>query len=94
MAGIGQEAAGIGEHADEVPQHAAVGKGGELLDHASLVVVKPPGGPLLNPAQGGAVLETADDGVESFVVVGVQAVKHHPGQGVLRGQQIQKLRQL
>src|SRR5699024_461595 len=34
VAGVGQKAAGIGEHADEVAQQAAVGKGGELLDHA------------------------------------------------------------
>ena len=87
MARIGQEGAGVGEHTDEVAQDALVGKSGELLAHADLVVVEPPSGAVLNLAGGRSLLEAAHDGIDHGVVDGVQAVQDGLGQarGLLDG---------
>ena len=69
--GVGEEASGVRQHSDEVPQAAEVGQAGHLSGHALLVVVEPPRGTLLQLAGGGGVLEAAKDGADGSVIIGV-----------------------
>ena len=74
VAGVAEEAAGVGEHPDEVAQQAQVGQADELLPHAGLVVVEPPGAAVLELPGNAGTLERADHGVQQLVLAGVQAV--------------------
>ena len=44
MTGVAQEAAAVGQHANEVAQQAQACQAGHLLFHADLVVIEPPCG--------------------------------------------------
>lgn len=44
--------------------------------HASFIVIKPPGGTLLDLADGIGILETAQDTADRFIVIGIQAVNN------------------
>ena len=87
MARIGQERAGVGKHAHKVAQDALVSQSRELLAHADLVVVEPPGGAVLDLTGGRSLLEAAHDGIDHGVIDGVQAVQNGLGQaaGLLNG---------
>ena len=76
MSGVGQKASGIGQHTDKVTQQPKVGKRGHLLLHPRFVIDKPPGGTLLDLADGIGILETAKDTADRFIVVGIQAVNN------------------
>ena len=47
-----------------------------MLLHPRFVIVKPPGGTLLDLADGIGILETAKDTADRFIVVGIQAVNN------------------
>ena len=80
MPGIGQEASGVCQHADEAGQVAHIGQGCHLLLNASLVIVEPPGAALLDLCHSAGILEAARDGADGLVVIGVQAVEDCPGE--------------
>ena len=83
VAGIAQERAGVGEHADEVAQQTQVSQRNHLLFHTGLVVVEPPGRAVLDLAGQLAALETADQCTQLCIVNGVQRVQN--GLGTLLG---------
>src|SRR5258708_24038792 len=58
--GKGQETAGVGEHTDETAEHAHVGEGIYLGDHAVFLIEEPPAGAILYLPGDGAVVEVAD----------------------------------
>ena len=89
MAGVGEEGAGVGEHAHEAAEHADVGQGPHLGLHAVQVVVEPPGRAELELPGGGSILEGAGAGHQLVVVGGVKGVEDGLGQGVLHGQPVQ-----
>ena len=70
MSGVGQETSGVSQHTDKVSEASKIGQGNHLFGHASLVIVKPPRAALLNLA-GKPFLETADDGADSGIVIGI-----------------------
>ena len=81
MAGIAQEGAGVGEHADEVTQQAQVAQGDHLVLHANLIVIEPPGRTVLDLAGDGFVLEAANQGAQLCIVGGIQGVQDGLGAG-------------
>ena len=89
MTGVAQEAAAVGQHANEVAQQAQACQTGHLLFHADLVVIEPPCGAVLDLARHLAVLEAAQNGADLCVVGGVQAVDDGLGAlvGVVQGAQ-------
>ena len=75
MAGIAEEGAGVGEHANEITQKSQIAQGFHLLFHAGFVVIKPPGGAVLDLAGDGTVLEAADKGAQLSIVGRIQRVQ-------------------
>ena len=73
--GVGEEAAGIGEHSDEPAQQAHIGQGIHLFGHAVHLVEEPPAGTELHLAGTGAVLEIAEHGGEDFIILGIDTVE-------------------
>ena len=71
---VGKETAGIGKHADKLPDDAEIGKTRELIEHAGLVVIEPPGGAVLDLACAAFILETADDGIDGSIVNRIQGI--------------------
>ena len=86
MAGVAQEAAAVGQHADEVAQQAQAGQGLHLLVHAVVSIAEPPGGAQLDLAGDLVVLERAQDGAQHIKVGGVQAVQDDLRAGIGLGQ--------
>ena len=91
MSGVGEEASGVGEHSHESGEVSEVCKGDHLILHAGLVIVEPPCAALLNLGHCGRILEAAENGADSLVVVGIQAVQNGPGQLVGLNQRIQEV---
>ena len=76
VAGVGEERARVGEHADEPRERREVGEVAQLLLHAEPVVVEPPRGADLDALRERAVrLEAARDGAHDLVVVLVERVE-------------------
>ena len=48
MPGVAEKAAGIGKHTDEAREISIGGQRRELVDHAALVVIEPPGAAVLH----------------------------------------------
>ena len=76
MAGVGEETARIGEHADEPAQQAVVRQRVQLPLHRLLLVKEPPAAAKLHLAGHGTVLKVADHRGEDIVVRGIQIVEH------------------
>lgn len=91
MSGVRQEASGVGQHADEAGEISQVGEGNHLILHTGLVIVEPPCASLLNLGNGGGILETAEDGADGLIVVGIQAVEDGSGKLVGLNQCVQKV---
>ena len=91
MAGIRQEAPGIGQHADKVTQNTQIAKAGQLFDHAGLIVIKPPCAAVLDLSGNLRALECAHDGIQKGVVTGIQTVQNRTGQGILPVKLVQQL---
>ena len=79
MAGIAEEGAGVGEHANEITQKSQIAKGFHLLFHAGFVVIEPPGGAVLDLAGDGTVLEAADEGAQLGVVGRIERIQNGLG---------------
>ena len=75
VARIGDEAPGIRKHAYKSGEKAHTCQRCKLLFHSFAVVVEPPGAALLDSASAGTALETAHDGADGGVVVGIQGIK-------------------
>ena len=71
MAGIGKKASGICKHSHKAGQIAQLCQRGKLLLDAGLVVIEPPGTSLLDLSPCLFILETADDGTDGGVVIGI-----------------------
>ena len=79
MAGIAEEGAGVGEHANEITQKSQIAQGFHLLFHAGFVVIEPPGGAVLDLAGDGTVLEAADEGAQLGVVSRIERIQNGLG---------------
>lgn len=93
MAGIGEEAAGVRQHAHEAAEEPQVGEGPHLGFHAVLLVQEPPAGAELDLSGDAAALEVSDHGAQDIVVLGVQVVEDGLGEGVPVVQLVQDPRQ-
>lgn len=80
MAGVGQKASGVGQHAGKGAEHPKVRKACHLLNHARFGVVEPPSGALLQLALGFGSLKAPDQGADHRIVCGVQGVDDGFGQ--------------
>jgi len=76
VARVAEEAARVGEHADEPAEQAEVRQGIDLPLHRLLLIEEPPAAAELDFPGDGAVLEITDHGREDVVVGGVQVVEH------------------
>ena len=65
----GEEAAGVGQHANEGREHADAGKRRKLGFHAVFVIVEPPCGTLLDLCNSSGILETSKDRTDGLVIV-------------------------
>ena len=68
VAGIGQEGAGIREHAHKAAEHADAGQIPQLLFHAVQMVIKPPGRPELHLSSGSGIVEAASSRYQLLIV--------------------------
>ncbi len=76
MAGIGQEAAAVGQHAHKAAQQTELRQLGHLTFHAVFLIVEPPAGTELHLARHPFALEVADHGAQHLVIARVQAVQN------------------
>ena len=83
MAGIGEETAAVGQHANEAAQQAELRQLRHLTLHAVFLIVKPPAGTELHLARHPFALEVADHSAQHFVIARVQAVQNGFWQQVL-----------
>src|SRR6185312_6320758 len=74
VARIAEEAAGVGDHADEAAEQPEIGEGVHLPLHALLLVEEPPAAAELELAGDAAVLEAADHRPEEVVIHRVDVV--------------------
>lgn len=71
MPGVGQETAGVREHADKAGQIAKACQRSQLFQYPCLVIVKPPCAALLDFGGSLRILKTAQKGAESLIIIGV-----------------------
>ena len=71
MPGVGKKASGIRKHSHKAGQISQICQRGKLFLDAGLVVVEPPGTSLLDLSPRLFILETADDGADGSVVIGI-----------------------
>ena len=76
MAGVGEEAAAVGQHADKAAQQAKLRQLGHLTFHAVFLIVEPPAGTELHLARHAFALEVTDHSAQHFVIAWVQAVQN------------------
>ena len=90
MPGIRQEAAGIGEHANKASQKRNGSQTRQLILHAVLGIVEPPGGAMLHLPLYPFALEGSGQRVQHGIIVGVQRVQNSFREAVFLIQIIQK----
>lgn len=91
MSGIGEETPGIRQHSDEAGEVPQICKGGQLVGHALFMVIEPPCASLLDFCCHGGILETAKDGADGGIVVGIQAVNNGLGKRLVFFHRIQEI---
>ena len=72
MTRIGEEGAGVRQHADEIAEDTEIGKRSHLFLHAGLGVVEPPAGALLDFTGNFISLEASDQAADQLIVRGVE----------------------
>ena len=91
MAGVGDEGAAVGEHADEAGEEAEYAEGIHLAAHADFLIKEPPAAAELHLSGEGAVIEGISHGHHDLVVLGIEAVEDGLCEFVLRGQAVKEL---
>ena len=82
MTGIGQETAGIGQHAQETRKITLRSQRFQMTADAFLMIVKPPCSTVLDLHGNRSVLEASDQGIDQSIVIRIEAVKDHARQRV------------
>ena len=76
MSRIAQERTAVCQHANKSSQIAQIGKTGQLICHALEMIIEPPGGTMLNLADGIAVLEASADRINGLVVSRIEGIQN------------------
>ena len=83
VAGVGEEGAAVGKHADELAEEALVGEDLDLTLHAVFLVKEPPAAAELHLAGRHTVLEVADHRAEDVVHRWIQIVEDCLGEAIV-----------
>ena len=91
VARVADEAAGVGQHANEAAQQAERAERVHLLAHAVFLIQEPPSGAELHLAREGAVVEGVGHNGQKLVVLGIEAIEDSLGETVLGSQAAEEL---
>ena len=80
---VGNEAAAVGQHADEARDHSEICKRSHLALHTVSLIVEPPARSELYLAGDAAALEVSEHRSEHVVVLGVERVENSLGEHIL-----------
>jgi len=93
MPGIGQKGAGVRQHPQYIAEHGKIGNTGQLVDHALLGIIEPPGSSLLDFTASLRSLERTDNSPDHRVIGRCAGVQYRSRQNASFIQMIQKSNQ-
>ena len=79
VADIGQQAAGVCQHARVRPKQTLGGQGGQMTADPFLVVIEPPGGAMPDFPGDPGLGKALDQCVDDRVVGGIDGIQYRPG---------------